>query len=245
MERLDKLLSSQGFGSRRDVVRLIRQGRVTVDKTIIRTPDAKVDPAMHCVELDGQAVQYKKHLYLMMNKPAGFLSASRDSKQPTVIDLLPAPLTRRGLFPAGRLDKDTEGLLVITDDGDLAHRMLSPKKEIYKVYEAILDGPITEEDSAAFKNGIVLEDGTKCRPAKLYIPAGRPENLVHIIICEGKYHQVKRMMAQIGRDVSHLSRIKIGGLPLDPGLDLGQCREMNPGEVARIFSSPAPVNPSA
>ena len=237
MERLDKLLVSQGVGSRREVTALIRQGRVALDGTICRVPDTKIDPEKRLVALDGSAIPYKKYVYLMMNKPAGLLSARRDSRQETVVDLLPDRLKRRELFPAGRLDKDTEGLLLITDDGDFAHRMLSPKKEVFKLYEAVLDGGITEENREAFRNGITLGDGTKCRPAGLETVPDRPGYVVRVAVCEGKFHQVKRMIAQIDRTILHLSRIKIGALSLDPGLERGEFREMSGEEAAKVFSN--------
>jgi len=237
MERLDKLLVSQGIGSRKEVTALIRQGRVTIDGTTCRVPDTKVDPETLSAALDGTGISYQKYVYLMLNKPAGLLSASRDSRQKTVIDLLPDRLKRRGVFPAGRLDKDTEGLLLITDDGDFAHRMLSPKKEVFKLYEAVLNGEITAEDKEAFRNGITLRDGTKCRPASVETAPGHPGHVVHVAVCEGKFHQVKRMMAQIDRTILHLSRIKIGALRLDSGLARGEFREMEQEEAAKVFSS--------
>ena len=236
-QRLDKILAAQGLGSRKEVTALITKGRVTVDGEPCRTPARKVEPEREDIALDGKTVAYKNHVYIMMNKPAGVLSASRDPRQKTVMELLPPALWRRGLFPAGRLDKDTEGFLVITDDGDFAHRMLSPKKEIFKVYEAELDGKITGEDIERFENGIVLVDGTKCLPARLYVPEGYPSNLVHVVLCEGKFHQVKRMVAAVGRIVIQLRRIKIGNLHLDSTLERGACREMSPSEVDEIFSA--------
>lgn len=235
VQRLDKILASQGLGSRKEVTALITKGRVTVAGETCRMPDFKVNPERECIELDGKTIAYKSHIYIMMNKPAGVLSASRDPRQKTVMELLPPALCRRGLFPAGRLDKDTEGFLLITDDGDFAHRMLSPKKEIFKVYEAELDEEITPGDTELFNKGVILADGTKCRPARLYVPDGNPKNTVHVVICEGKFHQVKRMMNAIGRKIIHLRRIKIGNLPLDSSLNCGKCREMSISEVNKIF----------
>ncbi len=234
-QRLDKILASQGLGSRREVSALIRRGGVTVDGAECRDPARHVDAQSAHIELDGKNLLYRSHVYLMMNKPVGVLSAARDPKQPTVIELIPPPLRRRGLFPAGRLDKDTEGLLIITDDGGFAHRFLSPKKEIFKVYEAELDGGVTQGDMEAFRKGIVLEDGTVCRPAQLSVPKENPGNIVHVALCEGKFHQVKRMLHEVGRVVVHLTRIKIGRLPLDPALESGACREMTEEEIGQIF----------
>ena len=234
-ERLDKLLASQGVGSRKEVGQMIRRGRVLVNGEPVCRPECRVDPENSEVAVDGKLVTVKKYLYIMMNKPSGVLSASRDSRAPTVLDLLPDELHRKGLFPAGRLDKDTTGLLIITDDGEMAHRMLSPKKHVYKLYEARLDAPATEEDVQAFADGIPLKD-FDCLPARLEIPQEGDGLTARTEVREGKFHQVKRMFAARGKNVMGLCRLKIGKLELDPTLKPGESREMTAEELSLIFS---------
>lgn len=231
-ERLDKFLSSQGFGTRKEVGKLIRGGAVSVDGVPQRDPAAKIDPAA-AVTVEGRPVQYQKYLYIMMNKPAGVLSATEDRRQRTVLDLLPEDLRRRGLFPAGRLDKDTTGFLLITDDGDLAHRMLSPKKHVYKMYRADLDGPVTEEDVRAFQQGVCWEE-EQYAPARLWTQEDDPA-IAFVEIREGRFHQVKRMFEARGKQVIALKRLKIGGLALDDTLQEGECRLLGPEEIGQIF----------
>lgn len=235
MERLDKLLASQGLGTRSEVQKLIRGGGVTVDGAAVRDPSAKCDPEKQALTIGGRPLGYKKHLYVMLNKPAGILCVSRDPKAATVVDLLPPALRRRGMFPAGRLDKDTHGLVLLTDDGDYAHRMLSPKKAIFKRYQAVLDGPADDRHVALFHEGTSLEDGTRCLPAKLTILRAGDRPLVEVEICEGKYHQIKRMFEAVGRKVLWLKRYAIGGLVLDPSLPEEKCRELTPEETASVF----------
>lgn len=231
-ERLDKFLSSQGFGTRKEVGKLIRGGAVAVDGVPQRDPSAKVEPAA-AVTVEGRPVQYQKHLYIMMNKPAGVLSATEDRRQRTVLDLLPEDLRRRGLFPAGRLDKDTTGFLLITDDGELAHRMLSPKKHVYKMYLAELDAPVTEEDALAFQQGVCWGE-EQYAPARLWTQEGDPA-AAFVQIREGRFHQVKRMFESRGKQVVSLKRLKIGGLSLDGTLQEGECRLLSPEEIEQIF----------
>lgn len=233
MQRLDKLLCSQGTLSRREAGQLIRGGKVTVDGAVCRTPDRKVDPTAAAITVNGQSLCYKEHVYLMLNKPAGILCVSRDPKARTVVDLVPPELRRDGLFPAGRLDKDTTGLTLITDDGDLAHRILSPKKEIFKQYAVTVDGSLGETERAAFAAGVTLEDGTLCRPAVLTVTDPSGKALVEI--CEGRFHQIKRMFKAVGRTVVALDRRRIGGLWLDPALKYGECRELTEAELGGIF----------
>ena len=239
VQRLDKLLSSQGapFGiaGRSEAQRLVRSGRVAVDGTPVRDPAAKVSPAGQRVEVDGRPLTYKEHVYIMCNKPPGLLCVSRDPRAPTVIDLVPPELRRRGLFPAGRLDKDTVGLVLITDDGDFAHRLLSPRKKIFKTYQAVVDGPVTPAHEAAFAEGTSLEDGTRCLPAFLRVLREGEQPLTEIRIAEGKYHQIKRMFQSVGRNVLWLKRISMGGLALDPGLEEGKCREITQEEKDAIL----------
>lgn len=232
-ERLDKILASQNLGSRREVGELVRAGRVAVGGATVRRPDCKVDAEESAITLDGVPLAVKEHLYLMMNKPAGVLSASRDPSARTVVDLLPKPWRRRGIFPAGRLDRDTEGLLILTDDGAFAHRMLAPKSHVTKWYEARLALPVTPEDAAAFRSGVALS-GTVCLPAELTaLERGYPAVLVKVR--EGKYHQVKRMFLARGNEVLALKRVRIGGLALDGRLTPGEARELGCSEISAIF----------
>ncbi len=231
-ERLDKFLASQGLGTRKEVGKLIRSGVVTVDGVSQRDPGAKVDLGRQQVAVEGRSVSYQEHLYIMMNKPAGVLSATEDRHAETVLDLLPEELRRRGLFPAGRLDKDTTGLMLITDDGDLAHRMLSPKKHVYKLYLAELDAPVTAEDVEAFQAGIHWA-GESYAPGRLWTEEDPFRGYVEIR--EGRFHQVKRMFEARGKTVQQLKRLKIGGLALDDTLEEGECRLLTPEEVESIF----------
>ena len=234
-ERLDKILVSQGAATRREAQRLVRAGKVTVDGEVCRDPARKLEPEGCAITLSGQPLRYRRHLYVMLNKPAGLLCVSRDPHAATVLDLLPPELRRQGLFPAGRLDKDTVGLVIITDDGDFAHRMLSPRKEIVKRYQAVVSGPVGPEEIGIFAAGTSLEDGTRCRPAALRVLKEGEQPLVEIAIMEGRYHQVKRMFLSVGRKVLWLKRISIGGLVLDPRLKEGECREMGPGEREAVL----------
>ena len=230
MERLDKLLSSTGRWSRREAKELLRQGRVTVEGRAVLRGEEKV-PEGAAVLVDGAPLTLERMVYLMLHKPAGVLSATKDRRQKTVLDLLPDHLKRVGLFPVGRLDKDTEGLLLLTNDGDLAHRLLSPRKHVDKEYYARLDGPVGEEDIAAFAGGMVLEDGTRCLPAGLE-PVGEDGCLV--TLREGKFHQVKRMLAARGRMVRYLKRLSMGPLRLDEALKPGQWRPLNGDEMEQL-----------
>lgn len=233
MERLDKFLAAQGKGTRKEVGRLIRSGAVAVDGVPVRDPAAKVDPSCQTVAVGGSPILWQEHLYIMMNKPAGVLSATEDRRQKTVLDLLPEDLRRRGLFPAGRLDKDTAGLLLITDDGDLAHRMLSPKKHVYKLYQARLDAPVTPEDVRAFEEGVRWGEEVYA-PARLWAGEGDPF-VAFAQVHEGRFHQVKRMFQARGKTVLSLKRLKIGGLSLDSTLQEGECRLLAPEEVCQIL----------
>lgn len=231
MERLDKVLASTGRWSRREAKELIREGRVLVDGQLTGSGEQKVDPAGTALLVDGQAVAVSRFTYVMLHKPAGVLSATEDPRQETVLDLLPEHLRRRGLFPVGRLDKDTEGLLLLTDDGALAHRLLSPKKHVDKRYYARLDGPLGPADQAAFREGIVLADGTRCMSAELELLGDGREVLV--TLHEGKFHQIKRMTLSRGVAVCYLKRLSMGPLHLDPGLPKGGWRLLTDEEVAK------------
>ena len=231
--RLDKFISSQLNISRKDARAAILRGRAAVDGTTVRAADFKIDENADSVTFDGQALSYKKHIYIIMNKPRGVLSASDDKRQPTVIDIIPEKLRQNGLFPVGRLDKDTTGLLIITDDGDFAHRVLSPKKEIFKTYIAVLDGEITPDMPEKFLNGIVLADGTKCRRAFL---RRVDKNTAEIKICEGKFHQIKRMFGTVGLGVNALERTAVGNFYLPEDLPQGACSETDSEALESIFS---------
>ena len=235
MERIDKILASQNIGSRKEVQKIIKSGDVCINGEVCRKNDFKADPENDIITVRGQALNCRKHIYIMMNKPAGVLSASRDKNAMTVIDLLPSEYRRRGLFPAGRLDKDTEGLLIITDDGDFAHKMLSPKNHIEKRYVAVLDGEIKQDTISAFKKGIIFADGTKCMPAQLEVPDIYDQKTGIVTICEGKFHQVKKMFACCGLNVVHLKRISIGNLHLDSKLPIGECKLLNNLDKELIF----------
>lgn len=235
LQRVDKLLVSQGLGSRKEVTKLVRDGRVRVNGVPVKDSAQKADPEKDEVTLDGERLLYREHLYIMMNKPAGVLSATEDSRQKTVLDLLPEELTRRGLFPAGRLDKDTTGLLIITDDGDFAHRMLAPKSHVYKRYRAVLARSVTQSDIEAFAAGIE-DGGERFAPARLAADESAPEPAAFVEVREGKFHQVKRMFAATDNRVLTLERLRIGGLTLDPALKPGEVRLLDAEEVGRIFS---------
>lgn len=229
--RLDRLISSQGKFSRSEVKKLIRDGLVTVNGEKATTSDMQVDPAVSEVVIAGKPFTYREHVYLMLNKPEGVVSATDDRLHKTVLDLVPPEFDRPGLFPAGRLDADTTGFVLITDDGDFAHRILSPKNHVEKTYIAELADPITDEDVAKLEEGIVLKDGFECLPAKIEVLEDRK---IEIRICEGKYHQIKRMLAATGNRVIVLKRTKIGGLPLDIDLLPGKCREITQEELGVI-----------
>ena len=232
MDRLDKILVSQNIGSRKDVQKLLKSKVVTVDGEIVTKGDFKVDTDKNVIKINGEVLNVKKHLCIMMNKPQGVVSATEDKNDKTVIDLVPKELYRKGLFPAGRLDKDTEGLLIITDDGDFAHKMLSPNKNIYKRYYVEVDNEIPKDLIKHFYNGVVFKDGTKCRRARLEII---DNNKGYVEICEGKFHQVKKMFQVFNLKVTFLKRIAIGNLVLDDNLPIGSCRELNKNEQNAIF----------
>lgn len=232
MDRLDKLLSSTGRWSRREVRQLVKEGRVLVDGLPAAGPEQKLDPSLSRVLVDGEALSIRKHTYIMLHKPAGVLSATEDPRQKTVLDLLPPELRRQGLFPAGRLDKDSEGLLLLTNDGALAHRLLSPKRHVDKVYYIRTDRPLSPEDAEAFAAGVVLADGTACLPAKLALLGGGDEALV--TLHEGKFHQIKRMIASRGAAVCRLKRLSMGTLVLDERLSPGEFRPLTGEEVSKL-----------
>ena len=234
MERLDKILASQGALSRRDVKEMIRKGRISLNGKVVKDSSVKIDEAVDRVLVDGVEVVLKKHIYIMLNKPQGVVSASDSDTDETVVDLVPEELFRKGLFPAGRLDKDTTGFVLLTDDGDFAHRILSPKNHIFKTYIAGLEHELSQEDIETLENGITLGDGTVLKEAKVEVIPSEDKPFVKIMICEGKYHQVKRMFAARGNKVVSLHRAKMGNLELDGALKPGECREITPEELVKI-----------
>lgn len=228
LERLDKILSGTGRWSRREVKDLVKAGRVTADGAVVARPEDKFDREAVELRVDGEPVDGERYCYLMLHKPGGVLSATEDPKQPTVLDLLPPHLRRVGLFPVGRLDKDTEGLLLLTNDGPLGHRLLAPKKHVDKVYFVRVEGRLDQEDRRAFRTGMVLGDGLRCLPAELEVL--EPPDTGLVTLREGKYHQVKRMLASRGKPVAYLKRLSMGPLRLDPELAPGAWRPLTQGE---------------
>lgn len=231
MERLDKLLSGSGHWSRKEIKGMIRAGRIIVDGVTAQ------DAAKHCpadarILVDGVTVQMDLYVYLMMNKRAGVVSATQDAHDKTVLDELPKEYQARGVFPVGRLDKETEGLLLLTDDGAMAHQLLSPRRHVPKRYYARVEGDLTQEDVEAFSQGILLRDGYTCLPAQLEILSGANSCLVTVE--EGKYHQVRRMLASRGKPVSYLKRISVGPIWLDESLENGAWRVLAPSEVEKL-----------
>ena len=228
MERLDKFLCDCGAGTRSQVKAILKAGRVTVDGKPEKDNGRKIDPNVQMICLDGEMLRLRGRIVLMLNKPAGYVTATEDARDPTVMELLPKQY--RHLKPVGRLDKATEGLLLFTDDGDLLHRLISPKKEVPKIYYAKHEGTAAEEDVQAFAGGLTLGDGTRCLPAKLEI-LGDGECLV--TVCEGKYHQVRRMLASRGLPVTYLERRQEGGLVLGE-LPRGESRELTDDEIRSL-----------
>lgn len=231
MERLDKLLAATGRWSRKEAKALIKAGRVQVAGERPAGPEDKVEPGT-LVTVDGRPISTETYVYVMLNKPAGVISSTEDPREETVLSLLPNELRRLGLFPVGRLDKDTEGLLLLTNDGPLAHQLLAPNRHVDKVYYTEVDGQLDEADREAFREGLALADGTVCRPAELEILADPSQALV--TLREGKYHQVKRMLAARGKPVVYLKRLSMGPLTLDPSLPAGRWRMLSQEERAAL-----------
>lgn len=232
LQRLDKIIASQFNISRSDARKEIRRGNVTLDGRVLKDPSLNVDVLTSEITFYGQILNYKKHIYLIMNKPKGVISASDDKSRETVVDLVPAHLKRQGLFPVGRLDRDTTGLLLITDDGDFAHKVISPKSDIKKTYRVTVDNPLPENAPALFESGITLADGSLCRSALL---KDCGDLTCEITINEGKYHQIKRMFGVIDIGVNALQRLSIGSLTLPDDLCEGDCRELTNAEFESIF----------
>ncbi len=236
LKRLDKLIALNCNVSRKDARKLIKDAAVSVNSRVCLRAEELVDPEVDNITVKGYNFTVKEHIYIMLNKPQGVISATTDPAKKTVIDIIPPELKRRSLFPAGRLDRDTVGLLIITDDGAFAHKIMSPAHHVFKTYQATLSFPIDENDIRKLEEGITLGDGTECLPAKVKAfttSDGLPA--AEIKIREGKYHQVKRMFHALGNNVEHLRRIRIGSLRLDTSLEEGECREMTPEELELAF----------
>lgn len=232
--RLDKLLAHTGWGSRKEVKKMVKEGRVAVNGVPAADGGLSVDPEKDTVTVDGQAVSYRRYVYLMMNKPKGVITATHDPSLPTVIDLLDPADADRSIFPVGRLDRNTEGLLLLTNDGTLAHRLLSPKRHVAKTYAVRVRGQVTEEDVARFAEGMVLEDGSRTLPAILKILQAGGFSDVEVTLYEGKFHQIKRMFGVLGKQVVALKRLSMGPLELDPALPPGAYRPLTEDEVRRL-----------
>ena len=232
--RIDKLLANIGYGSRKEVKGLLKSGAVKVNEGIIKDAKLQVNPDLDVVTVHGDRVEYKEFIYLMMNKPPGVLSATEDNHQETVIDLLELEDSVYEPFPVGRLDKDTEGLLLITNDGKLAHQLLSPKKHVPKTYFAVIEGEVTEHDIEAFRAGVTLDDGYLTKPGELVIKKSGPTSDIELTITEGKFHQVKRMFEAVDKRVIYLKRLSMGSLLLDDDLELGEYRELTDERVQSL-----------
>lgn len=230
MERIDKIIASQGQYSRKEVKVLIAKGRVAADGRVVTSSSEKADPLTMKLTIDGKPLEFKRNLYLILNKPKGFVSATEDREHPTVLELVPQEYRGRELFPAGRLDRDTTGLMIITDDGMLAHNILAPKKHVPKLYHVELDIPVTEEMRVGFSEGVMLNDGI-CKAADL-VKTG--EKTAEVTLREGRYHQIKRMFGCFGAEVVELKRLGMGGLALPEDLVEGECREMSEEELALL-----------
>lgn len=233
--RLDKIISDNGIATRSEARKLISTGRVSVDGNIVIRADCKIDTENAEICVDGHILNGAKYRYIMLNKPEGVLSATEDRTQKTVLDILSPELFRLKLFPVGRLDKDTTGLLILTNDGEFCHAVTAPKRHIKKRYEFTAEVALTAEDAEEFLSGITLRDGTKCLPAELEIDEANPCH-GFVSVFEGKYHQVKRMLASRGKPVAALKRVAIGSLVLDETLGPGEYREMRKNEIKEIFN---------
>ena len=232
MMRLDRLIAESGVLSRSQAGKAVREGRVTVNGIIVKRPEQKVLESSDVISLDGAVLGYQAKHYYLMDKPTGVITAARDPKQKTVLELFPQEVQNQGIFPVGRLDKDTSGLLLFTDDGDFAHRVISPKSGVWKTYEAQVEGELSSADVQMFADGILLKDSTLCLPAKLQL-LGPGRCLV--TVQEGKYHQVRRMLAAAGKPVKTLRRLSVGGLRLDDGSVPGTWRPLREDEVSLVL----------
>ena len=232
--RVDKILSNLGYGSRAELKVYCKKGLVKVNDKVISNPGTQVDTDVDKIEFNNEVVKYREFIYIMMNKPNGYLSATFDKRDPIVLDLIDPSYLTFEPFPVGRLDKDTEGLLVLTNDGQLAHRVLSPKKHVPKTYYAKVEGIVTEEDVKAFEQGVTLDDGYETMPSQLKILESGEISEIELTIHEGKFHQVKRMFESVGKKVVYLKRLSMGKLKLDETLNLGEYRELTDEEVKLI-----------
>ena len=232
--RIDKILSNLGYGSRAELKSYCKKGLVKVNDKVISNPGTQVDTDVDKIEFNNEVVKYREFVYIMMNKPDGYLSATFDKRDPIVLDLIDPSYLTFEPFPVGRLDKDTEGLLVLTNDGQLAHRVLSPKKHVPKTYYAKIEGMVTEEDVKAFQKGVILDDGYETMPSQLKILESGEISEIELTIHEGKFHQVKRMFESVGKKVVYLKRLSMGKLILDEALGLGEYRELTDEEVKLI-----------
>lgn len=232
--RIDKILSNIGCGSRAEIKRYCKQGIIKVNGSAVSNPGLQVNPEQDEIIFDGEVVKYREFIYIMLNKPDGYISATYDKHDPIVLDLIDTSYLVFEPFPVGRLDKDTEGLLVLTNDGQLAHRVLSPKKHVPKTYYAKIEGVVTEEDIIAFEKGVVLDDGYETMPSQLKIIKSDDFSEIELIIHEGKFHQVKRMFESVGKKVVYLKRLSMGKLKLDESLELGEYRELTEEEIKLI-----------
>ena len=233
MMRLDKYLADMSVGTRSEVKQMIRRGRVSVDGVVMKLPETKIDETKQSISVDGHAVSYEQFEYYMLNKPAGVVSATSDKKDKTVLDLIESK-KRRDLFPVGRLVKDTEGLLLITNDGELAHRLLAPKKHVDKVYYAKIEGKVTQEDVSLFSEGLDIGNEEFTKPATLEIVVSDSISEIRLTIQEGKFHQVKRMFEAVGKKVIYLKRLSMGSLVLDENLALGEYRSLTAEELEQL-----------
>lgn len=236
-ERLDKILSNMGYGTRKEIKAFAKAGRVIVNGSVVKDTSTHVDPENDLIDIDGERVIYKKYIYIIMNKPDGVISATEDDYDKTVIDLLDEKHKNFNPAPVGRLDKDTEGLLLITNDGDLNHMLLSPKKHVPKRYFAKIKGRVTGEDIIRFKNGVVLDDGYKTLPSELYILNSDDISEIEVVLYEGKFHQVKRMFEAVEKKVIYLKRVEMGPLVLDQSLNTGEYRELYDYEIESLYSA--------
>ncbi len=234
--RLDRYLSNQLNISRSDAKELIKKREVEVSGITAKLFDMKVSPENDTVSVSGKKIVYRKHVYIMLNKPSGVVCAVRDEISPTVISLIPEELMRKNLAPAGRLDKDTEGFVFITDDGDAAHRLISPACHVNKIYHAKLKYEADESYISKFRGGLEIDSGEKCKSAEIVINSEDKRKVI-ITIHEGKYHQIKRMIKALDNEVVYLKRVQIGNLPLDPLLPLGNCREITNEELVKIYEN--------
>ena len=227
MKRIDKIISEQTHYTRKEIKKLVSQGKILVNDEIVKKSETKYDENNICIKINGEEIEIKKYVYLLLNKPKGYISSTEKSSGSTVLDLVPEKYKNRNLFPAGRLDKDTTGLMLITDDGQFAHNILSPRKHIKKIYEVTIDISTTNEMVECFKNGIDLNDG-KCKSAIMEITGKYTAN---VTLIEGRYHQIKRMFGCYGAKVVELHRVAMGNLRLPEDLEEGQCRELTDEEL--------------